>query len=96
MAALSDSAIIVIVIVACLAIISLFAALSPKLAPPGSGIAHVDPSESQQMYMRSVRQRTLDLFRRESVRIRDLESPCMLLLLSLLLSHSHGRTMDGD
>ena len=76
MAALSDSAIIVIVIVICLAVISLGAALSRHLAPPEGAVARFDPPEDQQMYMLSVRQRTLDRFRRESVRMKDLESAC--------------------
>ena len=48
---LSNSAVIVIVIVSCLAIISLGAALSRQLYPPSDEGTPYEPSRDQQMYM---------------------------------------------
>lgn len=81
MADLSTSAIIVIVIVACLAAVSIAAALTRHLNPASSTEANFQPSEDQDLYMRSVRRRTMDHFRRESVHARDLESGCTFPLV---------------
>ncbi|KAH2838313.1 hypothetical protein KXV85_003501 [Aspergillus fumigatus] len=64
---LTTPAIIVIVIVACLAAVSLGAALTRQLNPAESYESRFQPSHAQEMYMRSVRMRTLGTFRRESL-----------------------------
>ncbi|KAH2654871.1 hypothetical protein LV164_000010 [Aspergillus fumigatus] len=64
---LTTPAIIVIVIVACLAAVSLGAALTRQLNPAESYESRFQPSHAQEMYMRSVRMRTLGAFRRESL-----------------------------
>lgn len=73
---LSDSAIIVIVIVSCLAIISLGAALTRQLYPPEEEGNRYEPSREQQQYMWSLRQRIRGNFHRESMMGKDLESAC--------------------
>jgi hypothetical protein len=81
---LTTAAIIVIVIVACLAAVSLGAALTRQLYPAESYERRFQPSHSQEMYMRSVRMKNLGIFRRESLFSsasvgmgKDLESRCM-------------------
>ncbi|EAW25169.1 uncharacterized protein NFIA_106570 [Aspergillus fischeri NRRL 181] len=64
---LTTPAIIVIVIVACLAAVSLGAALTRQLYPAESYERRFQPSHAQEMYMRSVRMRNLGIFRRESL-----------------------------
>ena len=72
MGKLSNSAVIVIVIVCCLAFISLGAALTRQLYPPSRYEGgRFEPSREQELYMRSVRIRT-----RESLVGKDLESNC--------------------
>lgn len=73
---LSNSAVIVIVIVSCLAIISLGAALSRQLYPPSDEGTPYEPSRDQQMYMYSLRQRMRGHLHRESMIGKDLESAC--------------------
>ncbi|KAF7130966.1 hypothetical protein CNMCM5793_003901 [Aspergillus hiratsukae] len=77
MATLTTPAIIVIVIVVCLAAVSLGAALTRQLSPAES-TERFQPSYDQEMYMRSVRRKNLGLFHRESTSEwpvgRDLES----------------------
>lgn len=75
---LSDSAVIVIVIVSCLAIISLGAALSRQLYPPEEEGNRYEPSREQQQYMWSLRQRIRGNFQRESMMGKDIESACKL------------------
>lgn len=78
MAGLSNSAIIVIVIVACLFSVSLGAALFKYYFPDRSeDNYHYAPE--QQKYMRAVRMRNMRGFRRESV-LKDVESGCMSFL----------------
>ncbi|GIK03403.1 hypothetical protein Aspvir_007472 [Aspergillus viridinutans] len=62
---LTTPAIIVIVIVACLAAVSLGAALTRQLYP-AEDERPFQPSHAQEMYMRSVRMRNLGVFHRES------------------------------
>ncbi|EAW10403.1 uncharacterized protein ACLA_048750 [Aspergillus clavatus NRRL 1] len=69
---LTTPAIIVIVIVACLATVSLGAALSRQLYPAHTHEARFQPSHEQAHYMRSVRLKTLGAFHRESM--HDVES----------------------
>lgn len=77
MAKLSDSAVIVIVIVCCLAVISLGAALTRQLFPPGqSEGSRFEPTRDQEMYMRTVRMRNRYDFHRQSLVPKDLESNC--------------------
>ena len=75
MAELSTSAIIVIVIIACLALVSLGAALTRHLYP-AEHEAQYQTSRDQDLYMRTVRRRTLNNFHRASIHARDLESQC--------------------
>lgn len=81
---LSNSAVIVIVIVSCLAIISLGAALSRQLYPPEEEGNRYEPSRDQQMYMWSLRQRIRGNFHRESMVGKDLESACEFFQVVLL------------
>ena len=77
MGKLSNSAVIVIVIVCCLAFISLGAALTRQLYPPSRYEGgRFEPSREQELYMRSVRIRTRGVFRQESLMGKDLESNC--------------------
>ena len=76
MGKLSNSAVIVIVIVCCLAFISLGAALTRQLYPPSRIESRFEPSREQELYMRSVRIRTRGVFRQESLMGKDLESNC--------------------
>lgn len=80
---LSTSAIIVIVIVVCLAIVSVGAALTRHYYRPGENFSAYQPTPEQDVYMRSVRQRNLGHFRRESAMMgmRDVESQCMFYLV---------------
>ncbi|KAG2414935.1 hypothetical protein HFD88_006123 [Aspergillus terreus] len=72
MANIPTAGIIVIVIVACLAVVSLGAALFKHYAPDGSGDRfHYSPE--QQQYMRAIRLKTLGQYRRESM-MKDVES----------------------
>ncbi|KAL4895625.1 hypothetical protein BDV59DRAFT_172831 [Aspergillus ambiguus] len=72
MAVLSTSAIIVIVIVACLFAVSMGAALFKQYYPDRSEDRyHYSPE--QQQYMRSIRMKTMGHFRRESM-MKDIES----------------------
>jgi len=73
---LSDSAVIVIVIVCCLAFISLGAALTRQLFPPSESGTRYEPTRDQEMYMRAVRQRNRYEFHRQSLVPKDLESNC--------------------
>ncbi|KAF9890804.1 hypothetical protein FE257_005375 [Aspergillus nanangensis] len=68
---LSTSAIIVIVIVACLAAVSLGAALFKQYYPESSAGRFNYPRE-QELYMRSVRMNNMGHFRRESM-MKDVE-----------------------
>ncbi|KAL5359063.1 hypothetical protein BJX96DRAFT_174020 [Aspergillus floccosus] len=72
MAQLSTSAIIVIVIVACLAVVSLGAALFKQYSPDRSE-DRFHYSAEQQRYMRDIRLKTMGHFRRESM-MKDVES----------------------
>ncbi|KAL3477001.1 hypothetical protein BJX99DRAFT_257904 [Aspergillus californicus] len=63
--ALSNSAIIVIVIVACLGAVTLAAALFRQYNPADAGAAHRF-SREQEMYMRSVRMKNMGFNYRES------------------------------
>lgn len=69
---LSNSAIIVIVIVACLFTVTLGAALFKHYFPDKSEDNYHYPPE-QQKYMRAVRLRNLYGFRRESTGVKDVE-----------------------
>ncbi|KAF7159522.1 hypothetical protein CNMCM5623_004860 [Aspergillus felis] len=62
---LTTPAIIVIVIVASLAAVSLGAALTRQMYPAEEH--RFQPSHAQEMYMRSVRMRNLGIFHRESL-----------------------------
>lgn len=73
---LSNSAVIVIVIVSCLAIISLGAALSRQLYPPSEEGTRYEPSRDQQQYMYTLRQRIRGNLHRESMIGKDVESAC--------------------
>ena len=84
MTKLSDSAIIVIVIVVCLALVSLGAALTKQFWPEAPQQRYNYPAE-QQSYMRTVRLKNLGIFQRESMSMpgkmpaaaaRDVESGC--------------------
>ncbi|GCB23462.1 hypothetical protein AAWM_06347 [Aspergillus awamori] len=66
MTKLSDSAIIVIVIVVCLALVSLGAALTKQFWPEAPQQRYNYPAE-QQSYMRTVRLKNLGIFQRESM-----------------------------
>lgn len=79
---LSDSAVIVIVIVSCLAFISLGAALTRQLYPPESYQSPFEPSREQEMYMRAVRMRNRGDFHRQSMIPKDLESSCECIVLA--------------
>lgn len=83
MGKLSDSAIIVIVIICCLAFISLVAALTRQLYPPSRMESQFEPSREQELYMRSVRMRTRGDFRQESLVGKDLESNCECFVFRL-------------
>lgn len=100
---LTTPAIIVIVIVACLAAVSLGAALTRQLNPAESYESRFQPSHAQEMYMRSVRMRTLGTFRRESLFSaasrgmgRDLESRCRFVPFSGSSDADHSRYGGGD
>jgi hypothetical protein len=84
---LSNSAVIVIVIVACLAAVTLGAALFRQYNPAEGGIVGQRFSREQEMYMRSVRLKNLGFNYRESrtPMPRDVESAstCCLVLLCL-------------
>ncbi|KAE8150936.1 hypothetical protein BDV25DRAFT_139369 [Aspergillus avenaceus] len=73
MAQIPTAGVIVIVIVACLAAVSLGAALTKQLWPSDSGHHRYQYSRDQELYMRSVRLKNLGHFERES-RTKDLES----------------------
>ncbi|KKK16907.1 hypothetical protein P175DRAFT_0553460 [Aspergillus ochraceoroseus IBT 24754] len=76
MTQLSNAAIIVIVIVACLAAVSLGAALSRQYSPHDD-LQRSGYSREQELYMRSVRMKNMGIFRRESgppMMTKDLES----------------------
>ncbi|GFF54487.1 hypothetical protein IFM46972_10034 [Aspergillus udagawae] len=80
---LTTAAIIVIVIVACLAAVSLGAALTRQLYPAEAYERRFQPSHAQEMYMRSVRMKNLGIFRRESLHSsvgmgKDVESRWLL------------------
>jgi hypothetical protein len=88
MTTLTTPAIIVIVIVACLAIVSFGAALTRQLYPAETTETRFQPTYDQEMYMRSVRRKNLGIFHRESMSEtswagmgmgRDLESRCMYI-----------------
>lgn len=90
MAGLTTPAIIVIVIVVCLAVVSFGAALTRTLYPAESTDQRFQRSYDQEMYMRSVRRKNLGIFHRESLSTaswpgpgsgsmgKDLESRCTL------------------
>ncbi|KAL4908857.1 hypothetical protein BDW74DRAFT_73725 [Aspergillus multicolor] len=73
---LSNSAVIVIVIVACLGAVTLGAALFRQYNPAEGGLVGHDFSREQQMYMRSVRLKNMGFNYRESrtPMPRDVES----------------------
>ncbi|PWY87105.1 hypothetical protein BO94DRAFT_535217 [Aspergillus sclerotioniger CBS 115572] len=82
MAKLTDSAIIVIVIVVCLAMVALGAALTKQFWPEAPQQRYNFPAE-QQSYMRTVRLKNMGIFQRESMNVtgkapvpvaRDVES----------------------
>lgn len=81
---LTTPAIIVIVLVGCLAITALGAALFRHYTPLEEE-ARYSASYEQGQYMRTVRMRNYGHLKQESLgAARDLESRCMLLLRSLL------------
>ncbi|KAI9931173.1 hypothetical protein ASPWEDRAFT_178646 [Aspergillus wentii DTO 134E9] len=75
MANLSNSAIIVIVIVCCLAVVCIGAALFRQYSPAEHDTPSAyQPQHDQQHYMRSVRMRNFGFLQGESVRPKDVES----------------------
>ncbi|KAJ5095921.1 hypothetical protein NUU61_005277 [Penicillium alfredii] len=73
MARLSNSAIIVIVLVGCLAVTALGAALFQKYNPADNDSRYSPPYEQGQ-YMRTVRMRNYGHLKQESLEGRDIES----------------------
>lgn len=86
MAKLTTAAIIVIVIVACLAAVSLGAALTKQLNPTQPQGLRNYPLE-QERYMRSVRLKNWGVFHRDSAPPgpRDVESVCMFPGVQVML-----------
>lgn len=77
---LSDSAVIVIVLVCCLAVTALGAALFRHYNPLGDDSDAYNTSAEQSQYMRAVRLRNFGFLKRESMgAAKDLESRRMLL-----------------
>ncbi|PYI04295.1 hypothetical protein BO78DRAFT_398979 [Aspergillus sclerotiicarbonarius CBS 121057] len=74
MSKLSDSSIIVIVIVVCLALVSLGAALTKQFWPEAPQQRYNYPAE-QQSYMRTVRLKNLGIFQRESMNMSKAPAP---------------------
>ncbi|KAJ5759072.1 hypothetical protein N7520_006228 [Penicillium odoratum] len=73
--ALTQAAIIVIVLVGCLAITALGASIFRRYNPLGDSPLSTDASHQQSIYMRSVRMRNYGHLKRESLgAARDLES----------------------
>lgn len=78
MAGITNGALIAIVIVACLAVVSLIAAVFGTWKPKNREQLF-RPGSEQSLYMRSVRKKTHGHFRREAARakFRDLEEPVL-------------------
>lgn len=81
---ISNSAIIVIVLVACLAVTALGASLF-KHYKPADGEVPYSPGYEQKLYMAEVRARGFENLKRISWAARDLESRCMFFA-DLLIS----------